>query len=463
MRRDLISSLLLWVEEFIVKKPHLKKGTVKNYRGILRRWTSYLEKSFGPKKTIPLTMKQKILTNWIGERSTNHSVATMLNEILIIADFLNFLENKGILGENPLRQLQKQYPKRGITGIALAFMKPTPQTELQNLKVPPQFGSPLGTMMKNFITFNQAQGKVYQKEKLILQQFDRFLTSYSEPPPEQLSDAIIRAWLARLSHCDSYRQKTFEVIRLFCLYFRRSDSKAYVPDLYFAPSSSCSSTFLPYIFSKSEIDTILKEAYRLKPVPGLPHRPQLFYVFLLLLYTTGMRRSEAQQLQLKDIDWKNQSLFIRRTKFFKSRIIPLSPSMMKELTDFAYLLQKICPSLSGQSFLFANLHTNRPYSKGRFSHLFCEILRKTGIKPPGGRIGPRLHDMRHTMAVHRLEEWYRQGDDVQSKLPLLSTYLGHLNIGSTQRYLTMTTELLSQASQRFNQYFISTPETKGEL
>jgi len=81
------------------------------------------------------------------------------------------------------------------------------------------------------------------------------------------------------------------------------------------------------------------------------------------------------------------------------------------------------------------------------------MLQCLGLKPPRGYSGPRLHDLRATFAVHRLEEWYRQGVDVQSRLGSLSTYLGHINIASTQRYLPMTAELLQQASQRFKKYF----------
>ena len=81
------------------------------------------------------------------------------------------------------------------------------------------------------------------------------------------------------------------------------------------------------------------------------------------------------------------------------------------------------------------------------------MLRYLGLKPARGYRGPRLHDLRHTFAVHRLEEWYRGGEDVTSKLGVLSTYLGHVSIASTQRYLTMTTEILDQASQRFRGYF----------
>lgn len=182
----------------------------------------------------------------------------------------------------------------------------------------------------------------------------------------------------------------------------------------------------------------------------------MFYFLILLPYTTGIRISEALRLRDSDIDWKNKVLYIRETKFFKSRLVPLSNSMMKQLEDYIQLCLRSHIITNSQSFVFQN-----PYRQGSYSHkiiqeTFRNLLVRLGLKPPHGRDGPRIHDLRHTFAVHRLEEWYRKGKNVQSKLGLLSTYMGHVSIASTQQYLTMTPELLQEVSQRFNRYFNQT-------
>lgn len=324
-----------------------------------------------------------------------------------------------------------------------------------------QFTSPLGHYMQKFISLGQSQGKIYQQEERILCRFDRFLRSYLDPP-RQLSDSIIRQWLALFSKSKpEYLYKNFTVIRRFCLHLRRFDPNVYVPDSSLSPPSPPQT--IPYIYSRTEILSLLKSARQLKASVRSPLRPRIFYLLLLLLYTTGMRISEALKLRFGDIDRKNRVLYIRETKFQKSRLLPLSPSMMKELEDYLRVRQRTEAPIRLECPLFQNPCRQGPYSMSIIDVTFRHMLRTLGLKPNRGYIGPCIHSLRHTFAVHRLEDWYRRGEDVQSKLRLLSTYLGHVDIASTQRYLTMTSELLQQASKRFNQYFISIQNSKGEL
>jgi integrase len=140
-------------------------------------------------------------------------------------------------------------------------------------------------------------------------------------------------------------------------------------------------------------------------------------------------------------------------------MVPLSPTMMRELKAYLQLRRQFGVPINIQSPLFQNPHQRDHYAPTTVLQTFKEILKNVGIKKTPGRRGPCIHSLRHTMATHRIEDWYRRGESVQSKLGLLSTYLGHVNIASTQRYLSITTELLQQASQRFNEYFT---HIKGE-
>jgi integrase len=180
----------------------------------------------------------------------------------------------------------------------------------------------------------------------------------------------------------------------------------------------------------------------------------MFRLLISLLYTTGMRIGEILKLLLRDIDWDEETLHVRETKFFKSRLVPLSRSMVGEMECYVQLYRRSGVPIGRESPLFENPHTQRSFSKSCIRDSFHRLCDSLGIKTRGGG-RPRLHDMRHTFAVHRLEDWYRKGEDVQSKLGLLSTYMGHGGISGTQRYLTMTTELLQHASGLFSQYFLS--------
>lgn len=455
MRSGSCINLRTWIEQYMNTIPNIATNTRQRYRYTLLEFLAYLEKTLKKRESIPEAITQEKIAGWLKEMRAHCSLYTVLPRVGTANGFLSFLEKNGCLEENPLALLKKQYPRRGLKGIVLALVGSSPQKSLQALKAAPRFTSPLGPSMQKFIALGRSQGNIYHSEEQILCRLDRFLRSYSEPP-SQLSDSILRQWLALFSRTqDEHRYKSFMVIRRFCLYLRRFDSEAYVPNPSLSPSPP--SPFLPHIYSQAEIVAILKAVRQLKPSVYSPLRPQMFSLLILLLYTTGMRLGEALRLRLSDIDRKNQEVHIRETKFFKSRLLPLSSSMMRELEEYMYLRQRSGSPTNPEALLFQNFRHVEPYSRSAIEDPFRHILRQLDLKPSRGHKGPRIHDLRHSFAVHRLEEWYHQGEDVQSRLELLSTYLGHVGISSTQRYLTMTTELLQQASQRFHHYFFLNP------
>lgn len=446
------------VEQFISINSGFKERTREYDRCAILKSFSYLKKSAW-KNGLPTNITQAALIRWLKKMKKRYvALYSIVPRMRRVSIFFQFLKNHGYLKENPLGLLKKKYPRKGLKAVILALMEPSPQKFLKDLKPVPRFTSPLGKSMQNFIAFSRAQGKSYRGEEIILCCFDRFLRSYSNLP-KQLSDSILKDWNNLfLDKSEAHRYRSFAVVRRFCLYLRRFDSKAYVPDVSLVPYSSASSP--PYIYSKKEIIILLKTLAQSKHSKQFPIRPQMLYILILLLYTTGMRISEAMKLRLKDIDWKEEKLYIREAKFFKSRTVPLSNSMAKKLKHYLQLREQAKLPTDPESFLFQNLHRSKPYDNSTISKLFRQTLRDLGLKPKQGKSGPRIHDLRHSMATHRLEEWYRQGVDIQSRIGLISTYLGHTSLSGTQRYLTMTTELLQHASRRFNRYFTSTQTQK---
>ena len=174
---------------------------------------------------------------------------------------------------------------------------------------------------------------------------------------------------------------------------------------------------------------------------------------LLLLYGAGLRFGEAQRLTLDDVDLTNAILTIRHAKFYKVRLVPVGSQLVDALRTYAAKrVERPLPKGSASTFL-ANLD-GTVLVKETVNYAFARLLKAAGINHDkrDGRHSPCFHSLRHAAAVHRLEAWYRQGADMQRLLPTLSTWLGHAHVDGTQVYLSMTPELLHEASIRFDGY-----------
>ncbi|QKC86749.1 tyrosine-type recombinase/integrase [Mesorhizobium sp. NZP2077] len=173
---------------------------------------------------------------------------------------------------------------------------------------------------------------------------------------------------------------------------------------------------------------------------------------LLMLYGAGLRFSEATGLTLADVDLDEAILTIRATKFYKSRLVPIGPQLATVLANYMPVRRRGRCAQGETSFLLANRDGTR-LASSTVQSAFDALRRSAGVPgSAGGRRTPRLHDLRHSFAVHSLTSWYRQGADVQRLLPVLSTYLGHSDLEGTKVYLSMTPELLQQAALRFASY-----------
>ena len=153
---------------------------------------------------------------------------------------------------------------------------------------------------------------------------------------------------------------------------------------------------------------------------------------------------EAINLQPQDVDWSEGVLTIRGAKFGKSRLVPLHPSTLAVLLDYAKRRDQIFAGRPMSTFLVTSHGTK--LEKTNLSRIFRELSRQITIRKPGVRHGPRLHDFRHRFAIETLLRWYRSGEQVSRRMPVLSTYLGHVNVSGTYWYLGSTPELIAAAS-----------------
>ena len=207
----------------------------------------------------------------------------------------------------------------------------------------------------------------------------------------------------------------------------------------------------PYIYSREELQRLFDCIDNCRRTP-VQFDADTFRMLLLLLYGAGLRIGEARHLSLADVDLATAILTVRDTKFYKSRLVPVGPQLANALKIYA-ALRANRPTPEGRDSAFLANRDGTPVAKGTVHYAFAKLRRTAGIHGTNGaRRSPCLHSLRHTFAVHRLTDWYRQGADVQRLLPRLSTYLGHASVEGTQVYLSMTPELLQQASLRFERY-----------
>ncbi|MGF6756239.1 tyrosine-type recombinase/integrase [Paraburkholderia sp. GAS42] len=207
-------------------------------------------------------------------------------------------------------------------------------------------------------------------------------------------------------------------------------------------------TFVPYIYSREEMKRLLAATANRERcnLSSLTCR-----TLLLLLYGTGLRIGEAVGLNLADVDLDSGILCIRETKFYKTRLVPTGPDLTSVLVQYAAERNKWPPLNPNAAFLLTE--RGQRLSRAGAEYAFKQLRDRAQVRrDDSARYQPRLHDLRHTYTVTRLVSWYREGADVQRLLPQLATYLGHVHIAATQHYLTMTPELLRQASLRFERY-----------
>jgi site-specific recombinase XerD len=205
---------------------------------------------------------------------------------------------------------------------------------------------------------------------------------------------------------------------------------------------------VPYIYTQDELRRLLDATER--------HRflfePQTLRTFLLLLYGAGLRGCEARRLKLCDVDTGAAMLTIRDTKFYKTRLVPLGTDLNALVIEYLEWRLALHPLRKRDEPLLVD-RNGSPLRDYRIRRAFARLRIAADItRNDGARYQPRLHDLRHSFTVDRLTAWYREGKDVQKLLPALSTYLGHNSVAATQVYLTMTPELLREASRRFQTY-----------
>jgi integrase len=298
----------------------------------------------------------------------------------------------------------------------------------------------------DYIQHNRKLGKRFGAEEAILLAFSR---SVGELPLNGIRPAMITRFVNRDGTSAETIAKKHRVLAGFFRYaVTRCRLKASPMPSFERRRGSAS--FTPYIFSEAELKRLLA-AVPAASGPRSEIDADTLRTFVLLLYGAGLRRGEARRLKASDVDLPRSLLHIRDTKFLKTRIVPISAGLSAVLQAFV-AKHSTRPSSDDGDLLFCK-RGGTPLTDSAIGAAFRRLRAIAGIKRNGGaRNQPRLHDLRHTAAVHRVTAWYRAGADLNDLLPKLATYLGHTDLSGTQRYLTMTEDLLAEASRRFEAF-----------
>jgi len=204
--------------------------------------------------------------------------------------------------------------------------------------------------------------------------------------------------------------------------------------------------FVPYIYTREELRRLLQMVEDQQRNSIL--EPATLRTLILVYYGAALRLREATNLTRADVDLNESILTIRNAKFGKTRLVPVGPQLNRVLAEYDRTRPK-CRPVDAPFFAARTRGPVHPVGLELKFRLLCE---RAGIRRTDTPKRPRIHDLRHTFAVHRLTSWYQQGADVQRLLHHLSVYLGHVHLRHTQVYLSMTPELLREASQRFERY-----------
>ena len=206
----------------------------------------------------------------------------------------------------------------------------------------------------------------------------------------------------------------------------------------------------PFLFNPDQARRLLEVAEQLPSNPRAQTRGETYKMIFALLYGLGLRVGEVSRLCRKDIDLDNQLLIIRQTKFGKDRLVPFGPKMARAITGFLDREESRFGPIPPESPTFSfNKRRRTPIGTNTISWAFHKLLPALQLTVPSGVAPPHLHCLRHSFAVGTLLRWYRAGVDPMARLLDLSTFLGHVSPSSTAVYLTITTELLECASERF--------------
>jgi site-specific recombinase XerD len=311
------------------------------------------------------------------------------------------------------------------------------------------FRSPLAAGIEMLLAHKRALGYQVRTSESVFRLLDGFLVAQHVETIEAITPSVIEAFLASRPRTSphSFNQLLGIVARLFDWLIARD----LVPRSPVQTKPRCTtSSRLPFLFDPPTAQRLLDAAAALPDTSNTPCRGLTYRTIFALLYGLGLRVGEVARLRMRDVDLRQQLLIVRETKFTKSRLVPFGPKIGELVAGYLNRTQRISPLTA--SLPIFSFRKCQPMSPCTISTIFHELVTQLALPIPDGTRPPCVHCLRHSFAVGTLLRWYRNGADPESRLLHLATFMGHVNPRSTAVYLTITTDLLTEASQRFEHW-----------
>ena len=297
--------------------------------------------------------------------------------------------------------------------------------------------------IEDYIALRRSLGFKLHGMATSLGKFASFLEQKEAP---YITTALALEWaMQTVDHSPSHWAQRLGFVRVFARHWSATDPRTEIPPAGLLPFRARRAR--PYLYTEQEIQRLLTAAKSLSSSSGL--RPWTYHCLFGLLAVSGLRISEAIKLERQDVDFHQELLTIRQTKFNKSRLIPLHTSTRDVLTQYAEHRDRLVPSPRSSCFLLNDC--GRCLERSTVLRTFHDLSRQIGLRGPSDHTGPRIHDFRHGFALNTLIQWYRAGEDIERRLPVLSTFLGHTHVADTYWYLSVHPELMGLATSRLEQ------------
>lgn len=316
------------------------------------------------------------------------------------------------------------------------------------------YSSPFQESIREVIRQKRALGYKYDTCARTLYKFDQFCLAYG-CTESVLSKELVHAWSQkRPNEAQATVQNRVGVVRQLAMYMTSLGVYAYVLPKNTIPKGP---QYIPHIFSNDELVAFFKQTDKCRFCAEVPYRHWIMPLLFRMLYSCGLRISEVLNLKVQDVDLDNGVLTIMDGKFNKDRLVPLSEELLqrcrtyeKQVHMFSAANAYFFPAPNGQTITIGNVYKN-----------FRKFLWKARISHGGWGKGPRVHDFRHTFAVHCLRRWVTEGKDLTAYLPVLKTYLGHHSFSDTSQYLRLTAELYPDITAKVEHAFGHVIPTMG--
>lgn len=314
----------------------------------------------------------------------------------------------------------------------------------------PTFSSPLADALSRFLAFKRAAGYRYVDEACALRLLDQFLTTALNPDDPVITLDVVRGYVARRGEeSETTRAHRLSLVRQVCHFLALEQPRTAVPAPRFLAIHR--RPFVARVLSQDEGRRFLTACERLEARRWSPIRGIVLGTALILLYFTGLRTGEVLGL-LADVDLAGAVLRVRDTKFGKSRLVPLAADIAARLDRCRLTIERHLGARGPDAPFFATA-SGRGYSHSALAAAFRQVLVRADIPRHSAGRSLRLHDLRHGFAVLRLLVWYQQEADLGAQLPALATYLGHVGLASSQRYLQLTADMADEIVRRHERRF----------